>query len=256
MKILLLSEGRHELGSNDDRAPAASPLELLVRRVLKPGLVDVDRLWSEANRACNNDDDSAIGEAVIENLIRLIETCADLHVERVPLSAPTFRNKPVPIHRGKGYGFTNRLRAWLREAEKHGFDAVVAVIDHDGDDDRIKTFDMAQVDELFPIRRALGIAIRTFDAWMLADETALSKVLGRQVSTQPAPEKDNDPKRRCRQLLDDSGSPMSQVSMYAGVAALSRMDILEKRCPNGFKTFANRLRSLVHDDGAATPGEA
>lgn len=45
--------------------------------------------------------------------------------------------------------------------------------------------------------RALGMAIRSFDAWMLADDGVLTLVLGKPIDTQPSPEKNRDPKEAC-----------------------------------------------------------
>jgi hypothetical protein len=151
----------------------------------------------------------------------------------------------IHIHRGKGKGFFQRAVAWLREAQREGFDALILVIDEDGDSQRISQITEAQRCELVTVSRALGVAIRTFDAWMLADERALSQVLQLPVKTQPAPEKNRDPKQSCEAILAASGQDMGQTEFYAALAKTIDIAKLEKRCPRGFAPFAARLRAIA-----------
>lgn len=152
----------------------------------------------------------------------------------------------IHTHRGKGQGFTKRALRWLLEARKRNFDALVLVVDEDGCSERIRELTEAQNHQLvaanFP--RALGIAIRSFDAWMLADEKALSVVLGCVVPTQSSPEEQRDPKSRCSALLADRSSPFSQSGFYARVAEVVDLEQLMNGCPKGFGVFAARLKSL------------
>lgn len=130
MKVLLVAEGRHELG--DGEQPGA--LDTLVRR-----LTDRD----------------------------------DLKIERRKVSAPSLH-----LHPGTGHGYTRRAKGWLSIAAREGFDALVLVIDRDDQADRITQIDKAQSSPHTDIPRAMGVAVRSFDAWMLADEKALQVVLG------------------------------------------------------------------------------
>jgi hypothetical protein len=91
VRILIVSEGKHELGGGD--APGA--LTVLVKRL----------------------------------------TNVALNVEVRPMNDPRVR-----IHRGSGHGFEKRAIAWLRHAEREEFEAVVIVIDEDGDPDRAPAF--------------------------------------------------------------------------------------------------------------------
>jgi hypothetical protein len=156
----------------------------------------------------------------------------------------TVRDPRIHVHRGKGGGFFKRALAWMREAQNGGYDALVLVIDEDGDRIRLGQFDEAQESDAFGITRALGIAIRTFDAWMLADEKALSRVLGTVVARQSDPEKNKDPKSSCAGLLAERDHPMSQTDFYAALADATDIAVLENRCPKGFAPFASRVRRL------------
>ena len=147
------------------------------------------------------------------------------------------------VHGGKGY-FKKALR-WLLRAQNKGYDALVLLIDEDGTKKRVQEIREAQNHNLLSqLPRAMGVAIRTFDAWMLADEKALTEVLGHNVNRQPAPETIRRPKQVCAVLLADSDSQISQSEMYARVSGEINVDTLCDRCPSGFSPFAARVRNI------------
>jgi hypothetical protein len=153
-----------------------------------------------------------------------------------------------PLHGIGGFDYCKRALQWIQEAQKRGYDAIVLLLDEDGYSDRIKGIDQSQVrlSKTTMLPRALGVAVRTFDAWMLADEQALSVVLNRIVPCQRSPEGIRDPKSACQQLRDGSQDcKLGLAEMYALVAEKTRPDILETRCPTGFKPFAERVRALA-----------
>lgn len=79
--------------------------------------------------------------------------------------------KNIRATQGRGDGFFKKAIASATEARKRGCDAVVFLIDEDGDGSRVAAIDKAQANEViseFP--HAFGVAIRRFDAWILADE--------------------------------------------------------------------------------------
>lgn len=174
----------------------------------------------------------------LENLLRKLGA-NDAVFEQERLS-----NSRIHAFHGKGQGYFKRAIRWLLEAQKHGFNALILLADEDGDQERVEQMDKAQTTTQWECPRALGIAIRTFDAWMLADETALSKALNCQVSRQPDPESLTDPKGRCKDLLANSPNDIAQSGMYAAVCQAADISILIQRCPRGFKPFAERVRSL------------
>ena len=150
----------------------------------------------------------------------------------------------VHTHRGKGKGYVKRTVAWLLEAKRRGYDALVFVIDEDGDSDRPKQIDEAQESQFTSFPRAMGVAIRSFDAWILADESALTSVLQQPIPRQPAPESIKNPKLVCTSLRDQSGKDIALRDMYREVPQAANLAILEKRCPKGFAPFAARVRRL------------
>lgn len=146
--------------------------------------------------------------------------------------------------KGKGGGYAKRVMAWLVHAKRAGFDALILVVDQDGDQDRERQLNTAQSDERVSFPRAIGVAIKSFDAWMLADEKALTEVLGNAIERQPDPETLNDPKQSCRELRNDCGKDFSQTEMYSRLAKTANLSVIETRCPKGFGEFAARVRQL------------
>jgi len=153
----------------------------------------------------------------------------------------------LPAFHGTGGGFYKRALRWLLYAKRNGFDALVLVIDQDGEPIRMRQINQAQdCVGVSDIPRALGVAIRSFDAWMLADHEALSRVLEIAVQTQRKPEGIKRPKDVCESLRDDSLKDLPLREMYEAVARLVDLDMLRKRCPLGFEPFAERVEALKH----------
>ncbi len=150
----------------------------------------------------------------------------------------------IHTYHGTGNGYFKRALGWLKEAEKRGVDALILLIDEDGERDRIKPIQDAQDYLLSQFPRAMGVAIRTFDAWMLADEKALTEVLDYNINKQADPETIRNPKQMCEELLTNSHIQIPQREMYARVSSKINIDILCDRCQSGFKPFATYVREI------------
>lgn len=183
------------------------------------------------NELRSGDEPGGALQIIIERLLGF--TC---EVEKRKASDPTIIREI-----GKGDGMFKRAVAWMRYAQKNHFEALVLVIDEDGFRERLRQISEAQGSLMFAIPRALGLAIKTFDAWMLADELALSKVLGVAVNRQRDMESLRYPKEDCRKLSADK---LSLTEFYAQVASEANLADLEARCPIGFGPFASRVRAL------------
>ena len=153
---------------------------------------------------------------------------------------------------GKGEGgHTKRALAWLRKAWKDHYDALIYLIDdddkrHEKRNDQIrKAQEFRELDVPASHKpRAMGVAIKMFDAWMLADEEALTEVLGCSITKQRDPETIDEPKKECTRLLANGANKMAQREMYEKVALRLDIKVLTKRCPKGFKPFAERVRKM------------
>ena len=153
-------------------------------------------------------------------------------------------NNTIHAVHGTGNGYFKRALRWLIEAEKRGSDALILLIDEDGIRERVGQIQEAQDSLLSQLPRAMGVAIRMFDAWMLADERALTEVLGDNINRQTNPETIRDPKQVCAKLLADSQIQISQSEMYARVSCKINIEILCDRCKSGFKPFATYVRNI------------
>lgn len=204
-KILIVAEGRHEHGGDDEEGALA----ILVRQLLgdPPGL---------------SFDHRKLGDAVFARRF---------HRDR-------YRQ------RGKGHGITKGIVRFLKSARESGYDAVIFLMDEDGDAARRQAIDRGQETTLETLPRACGLAIRTFDAWMLADEKAIGQTLGMTVPRQPSPEGLRTPKEVCQRLRDESPCELPLRSAYAGVAGRLDIATLSDRCPAGFAPFADLVLEL------------
>jgi hypothetical protein len=165
------------------------------------------------------------------------------------------RRDDIHAHHGKGAGYVKRGLRWLKEAKRREMDALILLVDQDKPEYR-RSEQVREAQEYcnpkipaFNLPRAMGVAVKMFDAWMLADETALTDVLGYAVARQRDPEAIDKPKKVCEKLLEDSPNEMAQREMYAKAALRLDIDILSSRCPKGFKPFAEHVRRVFGKEG-------
>ena len=175
----------------------------------------------------------------------LLSLVVRLGLEGHEIEQDRVSQRTIHAHHGKGKGYFKRAVRWMLEADRAGYDAIILVIDQDDQPQRSRELEQAQDFGECQIRRAFGVAIRSFDAWILADESALTAVLECTVSRQSDPEKHTDPKSVCRALFEDSDSQLRPAEMYAAVAAAADLAVLETRCAKGFAPFADRVRELA-----------
>jgi Domain of unknown function (DUF4276) len=158
------------------------------------------------------------------------------------------------------YGYANRLRGLLALPEGREADAIVMVVDRDGDrhKDRIVELNKGR-EELKKANKpcAVGVAIEMIEAWLLADEKALRSCLeDHAIQRQPDPENltghdeasDHHPKGRLERLMAlalGHDIPSSDFPFhYAAIALAAEVHVLEQRCPQGFQPFAAQVRAL------------
>jgi len=189
----------------------------------------------------------------LENLVRR------LGGRDASFTARPANDASVHGRRGEGTrmgGSAKRALAWLREAWKD-YDALIYLIDDDEGEDK-RSEQLREAQEFWKldvpasnVPRAMGVAIKMFDAWMLADEKALSEVLGCAVKRQPDPETIGQPKKVCGRLLERGTNQMAQREMYAEIALRLDLGILTSRCPKGFKPFSERVRAVFGRESVA-----
>ena len=96
---------------------------------------------------------------------------------------------------------------------------------------------------------AVGAAVETFDAWMIADPEAVEAAGGDKKRCHPSPEAldgpeqgGNHPKCYAKAAFADSNGLSER---YARVAATARIDHLERCCPEGFAPVACEVRERI-----------
>jgi len=161
--------------------------------------------------------------------------------------------RQVAHNRGKGKAPEKKAKAAVLLAKQGGYHAVVIVRDRD----RKRT-----ADRLDPIKQkresvlgsclpacAIGLAVETFDAWMIADGKAVGAAGGDAARSHPSPESldqeegtGGHPKDRAIELF---GSSRALTAAYADIAAHVDLDLLEKLCPKGFAPFAEEVRERI-----------
>jgi Domain of unknown function (DUF4276) len=94
---------------------------------------------------------------------------------------------------------------------------------------------------VYSFPRKLLVAVEELEAWLLADEEALSSVTARAVGRVTDPEKIVDPKARLRTILSNAGIVYTAEEARK-IAAAARLDTLAVRCPS-FKTFQDAVVS-------------
>ena len=146
---------------------------------------------------------------------------------------------------GKGDRHVKKLLWILNDAAKSNYEAVILLIDRDGDKIREAAIDTAQTSDFVNIRRALGVAVETYDAWFLADHAKLAELLGIRIDMISQPEKQDDPKSLLRDYKNQSTYEGTQRQLYFDLAEVLDLELLRQRCPGGFGEFSKRVAELV-----------
>jgi len=154
--------------------------------------------------------------------------------------------------RGKGDAFEKKTKAAILKARSLGFRAVVIVRDKDR---------KALAARLAPLARgrdaaatgqvacAVGLAVETFDAWMICDGKAVGTAGGDGSRSHPDPESLDGQESTGRHAKDRAvelfGSADVLTKRYAQVAACVDLSLLAKCCPQGFAPFATEVRQRI-----------
>lgn len=181
----------------------------------------------------------------------------------------SFVRNPPPIESGaerlstigrrhKANGFDGKVKAVIKEARIRGYDSLAVVVDRDrtARGERWELLEKGRTDALAagePLaeRTAIGVAIETVEAWLLADVLALNQALELDPpAEQPtAPEELDGPPRTDRHPKIVLGKIIARAMNATApsleeIARRARLDMVEKACPKGFGAFAESVRGL------------
>lgn len=211
LRVLVLGDGRHELGTDLGRSLDSDNLPALPRLV--------HRLMG-----CP---------------AHVSYTCEPFHAV-----------KPVHT-RGHKYAKKVRRAIQLARQDGYQALAVVIDRDRKKDADRIvplRDGRDAMASGSFPAC-AVGMAVEAFDAWMIADGKAVRTAEGDPAKTHPKPESlagkegtGDHPKDMAAVIF---GSKAGLGDKYAVVAQHVDLDQLAKTCPKGFAPFAEDVRRHI-----------
>lgn len=83
---------------------------------------------------------------------------------------------------------------------------------------------------------APGVAVEALEAWLLADESALSKVAKKTIPCQPSPENIQKPDEVLKQITQSSSIGIPYHEVLRGIASELDLNIVLRRCKS-FKNF-------------------
>lgn len=85
----------------------------------------------------------------------------------------------------------------------------------------------------FPVK--FLVVVRELEAWLLADESAISAVTGKRAARVQNPEDISDPKERLKKILSEARISYT-AEVARKIAASAKVETVEARCPS-FKEF-------------------
>jgi hypothetical protein len=167
----------------------------------------------------------------------------------------TLAKDSVRRPRKRGHGFISELPTFARHLQNDGVDIVVAVVDTDNTlvSTRRKLLRQAKTrctKQGIAVCIAEGLAVRTLEAWLLADEAALFKVFDgdrTQVSF-PAPEKEPAPKSTLNRIVRilTEGREVTFAPFGTELAEAISLSVLRQKCRH-FDEFARNLINCVKE---------
>ena len=157
--------------------------------------------------------------------------------------------------RKRGHGFIQELSTFASQLRDDRVDIVVAVVDTDNTQigERRRLLQEAKqrcADLGLAVCIADGLAVRSLEAWLLADEAAAFAVFDGERSNVlfPSPEQDPAPKATLNRIVRTltNGQEVSFAPFAAELAQEIRLAVLRQRCSH-FDEFARNLINCVKE---------
>jgi len=157
--------------------------------------------------------------------------------------------------RKRGHGFIQELPTFASQLRDDSVDILVAVVDTDntqiGERRRLLQEAKRRCAELgLAVCIADGLAVRSLEAWLLADEAAAFAVFDGERSNVlfPSPEQDPTPKATLNRIVRTltSGQEVSFAPFAGELAQEIRLATLRQRCSH-FDEFARNLINCVKE---------
>lgn len=137
-------------------------------------------------------------------------------------------------------GHARKLLAWPPRSRAPEF--AVFLVDGDGDPSRRAAAENAVAGSLVPA--VIGVAVQEFEAWLIADDAAVSQASGLHFPTQRGPE-DMKPREAKELLADLIGRTRREPRLVRRtIARTSDLRVIAERC-SAFRRFRDDLLSRV-----------
>jgi hypothetical protein len=201
-----------------------------------------------------------VRRCVEENKGRRVHDMACLEPGRLPRLRDTIKSKPKKRRRG-ATSLASKVTLAIKNARYSNLDfrGVVIVVDRDGPErggDRLAKMERgrerAEADG-YVLPCALGIAIETAEAWLLADGQALENALGLDETPSISdPEglygrkgSEEHPKGKLNSYLDRDSQNRTHGECIADIAERSDIPVIRDKCKRGFAPFQDEVTERI-----------
>ncbi|HDY65411.1 MAG TPA: hypothetical protein ENH84_04155 [Phycisphaerae bacterium] len=157
--------------------------------------------------------------------------------------------KKIKAAHGKGGKWAKKTKRAIEDARKGGYQGTVILIDRDRRSTAERLVPLIDARNEVSACCAVGNAVETFDAWMIADGKAVREAGGNASLSHPDPEKLNKdegtgdhPKDRAFRIFEGCSS---LTPVYAVVALYADIDFLKEKCSKGFAPFAKDIEERI-----------
>lgn len=156
---------------------------------------------------------------------------------------------------GQQSRMSRKLARALAGACRKGYSAMVVLVDRDTPENAGRIAEMRagreSVRPEYYLPCAVGEAVYSLDAWILADADAIAKAGGAANELPAKPE--GLPAEESKRLATRAFPAADNMTdAYSVVAREANLDVLERRCPQGFAPFAAEVRERI---GPAVAGD-
>jgi hypothetical protein len=147
------------------------------------------------------------------------------------------------LHRGgKGYG--RKLKFAVRQARFAKLEGVVAVVDRDRDDDRLKALTSARGEdrrEAPPFPTALGCAVPHVERWLVSDRAALEEHLSCGPEELDELQRSGKPKQHLDRILNEQR--LDKLESLRSLASRLSVARCRRAADSGLADFAEEVEA-------------
>ena len=133
---------------------------------------------------------------------------------------------------------TQKVKEDLKDLEREDIDLIILVKDNDNHNTNDFYKRLEKMASNIRTKLIIAIPVQALEAWLLADENALSKVFGKTINRVKSPEKYKKPKSILQKIAHPDVPTRNHYKLIAQSLSIS---ILQRRC----KSFYRFKKSLL-----------